>query len=314
MHRGETHALSSKFSEISDLMRESQYWAKKSGNGFVKGENVEKALEEKIYRNSRIDDRLKELTEQDTLIIESSGTREGQVNGLAVLSLGDYTFGKPSRITAKVFAGKAGVVNIERETKMSGKIHEKAILIISNYLGSKYASKKPISLSASITFEQLYEMIEGDSATCAELYALLSSLSGVPVRQNIAVTGSMDQNGDVQPIGGVNEKIEGFFDLCKTRDLDGTHGVIIPARNIRHLMLMREVVDAVREGKFHIYPIEKMEDGIEIIMGMPPGEPNEKGDYPEGTLNNLVVKRFEEIREAMKPPKEAKKEEENNDT
>jgi lon-related putative ATP-dependent protease len=311
---GDQEKLSSKFSEISDLMRESQYWAKKSGNGFVKGENVEKALEEKIYRNSRIDDRLKELTEQDTLIIESSGTREGQVNGLAVLSLGDYTFGKPSRITAKVFAGKAGVVNIERETKMSGKIHEKAILIISNYLGSKYASKKPISLSASITFEQLYEMIEGDSATCAELYALLSSLSGVPVRQNIAVTGSMDQNGDVQPIGGVNEKIEGFFDLCKTRDLDGTHGVIIPARNIRHLMLMREVVDAVREGKFHIYPIEKMEDGIEIIMGMPPGEPNEKGDYPEGTLNNLVVKRFEEIREAMKPPKEAKKEEENNDT
>jgi lon-related putative ATP-dependent protease len=306
---GDQEKLSSKFSEISDLIRESHYWAKKSGNGAVKGEDVEKALQEKIYRNSRIDDRMKELTEQDTLIIESSGAREGQINGLAVMSMGDYMFGKPSRITAKVFAGKSGVVNIERETKMSGKIHEKAILIISNYLGSKYAAKKPISLSASITFEQLYDMVEGDSATCAELYALLSSLSGVPVRQNIAVTGSMDQNGDVQPIGGVNEKIEGFFDLCKARGLDGSHGVIIPARNIRHMMVKLEVVEAVREGKFHIYPIERMEDGIEIILGMPAGEPNEQGDYPEGTLNHLVVKRFEEIREAMKPPKDEKKEE-----
>jgi lon-related putative ATP-dependent protease len=301
--------LSSKFSEISDLLRESHYWAKKDGCDAVSAGHVEKALWEKTYRNRRLDDRMREMMAEDTLIVETAGGRVGQVNGLAVLSMGDYSFGKPSRITAKTFAGKAGVLNIERETKMSGKIHDKAILIINNYLGGKYALRKPISLSASITFEQLYEMIEGDSATCAELYALLSSLGNVPLKQNIAVTGSMDQNGDVQPIGGVNEKIEGFFDLCHMRGLDGSHGVIIPRRNVRNLMLKKEVVEAARDGKFHVYPIDRMEDGIEILMAMPPGEPGENGDYPEGTLNHLVSKRLEEINEAMKPRKDDRKEE-----
>ena len=228
----------------------------------------------------------------------------GQVNGLAVLDFGDYSFGKPSRITAKTFTGKAGIVNIERETKMSGKIHEKAILIISSYLGSKYAIKNPISLSASITFEQLYEMIEGDSATCAELYALLSSISGVPLKQSFAVTGSMDQNGDVQPIGGVNQKIEGFFELCKMRGLDGSHGVIIPGRNMKHLVLREEVIDAVREGKFSIYTIDRMEEGLEILTGMSAGELDENGTYPEGTINYLVAKRLTEIGEALEKKKE----------
>jgi predicted ATP-dependent protease len=218
--------------------------------------------------------------------------------------MGDYSFGKPSRITAKTYAGRAGVVNLERETKMSGKIHEKAILIITSYLGSKYAQKKPISLSASITFEQLYDMVEGDSATCAELYALLSSISGVPLKQSFAITGSMDQNGEVQPIGGVNQKIEGFFQLCKMRGLDTTQGVIIPKRNRKNLVLNNEVVEAVKKGLFSIYTIDRMEEGLEILTGLKAGETGEDGTYPEGTINYLVEKRLTEISEALEKKKD----------
>jgi lon-related putative ATP-dependent protease len=306
---GERGKLSSKFSEIADIIREAAYWSAKDGKSVVSVEHVNTALEEKIYRSNRIEERLRELMADGTLIVDTEGEKVGQVNGLAVLSMGDYSFGKPSRITARTFAGKGGVVNIERETKMSGKIHEKAILIISNYLGSKYAVNKPISLSASITFEQLYEMVEGDSATCAELYALLSSLSGVSLKQSIAVTGSMDQHGDVQPIGGVNEKIEGFFDLCKLRGLQDSHGVIIPRKNIKHLMVKSSVVDAVKEGKFRIYPIDTMEEGLEILTGKTAGELQPDGTYPEGTINQLVMKRLDEISEAMKAKKEEEKEE-----
>jgi len=296
--------LSVKFSTIMDLMRESHYWAKKAESAVVKGEHVKKALDEKILRVNRVEERIREMTLEDTIIVNTADTKVGQINGLAVLDFGDYSFGKPSRITAKTFAGKAGIVNIERETKMSGKIHEKAILIISSYLGSKYAVKSPISLSASITFEQLYEMIEGDSATCAELYALLSSISGVPLKQSFAVTGSMDQNGDVQPIGGVNQKIEGFFELCRMRGLDGSHGVIIPGRNAKHLLLRQEVVDAVQDGKFSVYAIDRMEEGLEILTGIPVGELQEDGTYPEGTINHLVTKRLTEIGEALEKKKE----------
>jgi lon-related putative ATP-dependent protease len=301
--------LSIKFSTIMDLMRESHYWAKKSGSAIVKGEHIKKAMDEKVFRVNRVEERMREMTLEDTIIVNTEGTKVGQINGLAVLDFGDYSFGKPSRITAKTFTGKAGVVNIERETKMSGKIHEKAILIISSYLGSKYAVKNPISLSASITFEQLYEMIEGDSATCAELYALLSSISGVPLKQSFAVTGSMDQNGDVQPIGGVNQKVEGFFELCRMRGLDGTHGVIIPRRNAKHLLLKQEVVDAVRAGQFSIYTIDRMEEGLEILTGTSAGELQEDGTYPEGTINYLITKRLTEIGEALEKKKD---QEENN--
>jgi lon-related putative ATP-dependent protease len=306
-HQGK---LSSRFSDISDLIRESHYWARKDGATVVSGKHVKKAIDEKIYRHNRIEEKLQELMAEGTLIVETSGEKVGQINGLAVLDLGDYSFGKPSRITATVYIGKAGVVNIERESKLSGKIHEKAILILSNYLGRMYARNKPISLSASITFEQLYGIIEGDSATCAELYALLSAISGVPIKQNIAITGSMDQNGNVQPIGGVNEKIEGFFYLCKLRGLDGSHGVIIPERNVKNLMLREEVVEAVKEGKFNIYAINRIEEGVELLMGIPAGELQPDGSYPEGTLNYLVEKRLTEIREALKEKKE-KNEEEN---
>ncbi len=300
--------LSSRFGDISDILRESHYWAKKDGREVAGHEHVERAIREKIYRSNRIEERLGEMMLEDTLIVATSDSKVGQVNGLAVMGMGDYMFGKPSRITARTYAGKAGVVNIERESKLSGNIHHKAILIIANYLGSKYAVKRPISLSASITFEQLYDIVEGDSATCAELYALLSSLSGAPLQQNIAVTGSMDQNGEVQPIGGVNEKIEGFFDLCDARGLDGSHGVVIPGRNVRHLMLKTEVVDAVRDGKFSIYSIDWMEEGLEILTGKKAGELQPDGSYPEGTINCLVMKRLDEIREAMKEPKKEENE------
>ncbi len=307
--------LSSRFSEIADVIKEANYWAKKAGGKIVRDEHVVKALRERVYRVNRIEERLQEMIVEGTLIIDTEGDKVGQINGLAVLGMGDYMFGKPSRITASTFAGKGGVINIERETKMSGKIHEKAILIITNYISKTYARKKPISFSASITFEQLYDMIEGDSASCAELYVILSSLAGLPLKQNIAVTGSMDQNGDVQPIGGVNEKIEGFFDLCKVRGLDGTHGVVIPGKNVKHLMIKQEVMDAVKEGKFSIYPIDRVEDGMEIFTGMPMGAMKDDGTYPEGTINYLVTKRLEEISQAIKEKKEESndKDKENND-
>ncbi|MEW6571076.1 MAG: AAA family ATPase [Nitrospirota bacterium] len=301
--------LSLRFSDVADIIREASHWASKSNSRTVSDSHVQKAMDEKILRVNRIEERMREMILEGTIIVATAGERVGQINGLAVIDLGDYRFGKPSRITARAYTGKAGVVNIERETKMSGKIHEKAILIITNYLGSRFATKKPLSLSASITFEQLYEMVEGDSASCAELYALLSSIADVPLKQNIAVTGSMDQNGDVQPVGGINEKIEGFFDLCKMNGLDGSQGVIIPMRNVKNLMLKNEVVDSVKEGKFFLYPIQRVEEGLEILTGMPAGELREDGTYPEGTINHLVARRLEQIAEAMEKKKEKEEEE-----
>ena len=302
-HQGK---LSSKFSDISNLIRESHYWAGKAGASVVSGAHVEKAMEEKIYRHSRIEDRLREVMAEGTLIVETTGEKAGQINGLALLDMGDYSFGKPSRITATVYAGKGGILNIERESKLSGKIHEKAVLILSNYLGSLYAAQRPISLTASITFEQLYGMIEGDSATCAEFYALLSAITGIPVRQGISITGSMDQGGNVQPIGGVNEKIEGFFSLCRLRGLDGSHGVVIPERNVRNLMLRKDVIEAVREGTFRIHAIGHVEEGIEILMGMPAGRRGPDGRYPDGTFHRLAEDRLAILREASRKEEERK--------
>ena len=297
---GHQKKLSSQFSEVTDLIRESSYWAKQAGSAVIKEEHVEKALQEKIYRNSRIEERIQEMIVEGSIIVDTKGEKTGQINGLAVLDMGDYMFGKPSRITAKTYTGKGGVINIERETKMSGKIHEKAILIITHYINSTYARKKPISFSASITFEQLYDMVEGDSASCAELFVILSSLAGIPLKQNLAITGSMDQYGDVQPIGGVNEKVEGFFDLCKARGLDGSHGVVIPRKNVHNLMLKKEVVDAVKGGMFSMYAISRVEEGIELFTGMPAGELKEDGTWPEGTVSHLVMKRLDEITQAYK--------------
>ncbi|MDA8084258.1 MAG: ATP-binding protein [Nitrospiraceae bacterium] len=299
--------LSSRFSDIADVVREANYWAKKAGSAVVTDDHVEQALREKVFRTNRIEERLQEMIVEGTIIVDTAGEKVGQINGLAVLGLGDYQFGKPSRITARTYTGKSGVVNIERETKMSGRIHDKAVLIISHYINSTFAWKKPISFSASITFEQLYDMVEGDSASCAELFAILSSLAGVPLKQYIAVTGSMDQNGDVQPIGGINEKIEGFFDLCKVRGLDGTQGIVMPRKNVRNLMIKKEVVDAVKDGKFFIYPIDRVEEGLQIFTGLHAGVRSEDGTFPEGTLYHLVEKRLAEIAAAMKDKKEDQK-------
>jgi len=304
-HKGK---LSAKFSDINDILREANYWAKRSDSSTINAQHVEKAIVEKAYRSNKVEQRILEAIKEGTLLVTTEGAVIGQINGLSVLDLGDYRFGIPSRITTKTYVGKAGIVNIERETKLSGKIHEKAIFILSAYLGGKYARKNPLSLSASLTFEQLYGEVEGDSATCAEVYALLSSIAGVPIKQTFAITGSMNQHGEVQPIGGVNEKIEGFFKVCKIHGLNGEHSVIIPAKNLQNLMLNKEVLDAVQDGQFHIYAIDNIEEGIELLTGMPAGDLQPDGTYPEGTLNFLVSKRLQELSEALKEKKEEEKE------
>jgi len=296
--------LSAKFSEIADLLKEADHWSRDRKSKVVTAADVDKALDEKRYRVNKVEMKILEATREGTLLIDTEGFVVGQINGLSVLDLGDYRFGTPSRITARTYAGRAGIVNIEREIKMSGKIHEKAILTLTHYLGGKYATRQTLSLTASLTFEQLYGGVEGDSATCAEVYALLSSISGVPINQSFALTGSMNQHGEVQPIGGVNEKIEGFFDLCKHDGLDGKHGVIIPRRNLAHLMLRRDVVDAVVNGKFNIYSIDNIEDGIEILTGKKPGKQKADGTYQKDTFNFLVAQKLKDLSDALKSEKE----------
>ncbi len=297
---GHKYKLSTRFNDIQNLIEEASYWAGADGAESVTADHVERALKEKIRRHSRIEDRLREYIEEDTIMVQTEGEAVGQINGLAVLSLGDYTFGKPSRITARTFMGDTGVVNIEREAKMSGRIHNKAHMILKSFLGARFANGFPLTLSASVCFEQLYEGIEGDSATCAEVYALLSSLSGVPIRQGMAITGSMNQKGEVQPIGGVNEKIEGFFDVCRAKGFKGGEGVIIPGRNVKNLMLKKEVREAVSEGKFSIYSINDIDEGIEILTGKPAGERGKDGKYPDGTVNRLVEDRLRELAKTYK--------------
>jgi len=234
------------------------------------------------------------------IMIDAEGEVVGQVNGLSIYALGDIVFGKPSRITAKTFLGRGGVINIERESQLSGPIHNKGVMILSGYLGWKYAQDKPLSLSASLCFEQSYEGVEGDSASSAELYAILSSLSDIPIRQGIAVTGSVNQKGEIQPIGGVNQKIEGFFKVCQAKGLNGDQGVLIPHQNLRNLMLRDEVVDAVGRGQFHIYSARTIDEGIEILTGIPAGERRKNGTYPKSAVNYLVDKHLREMAERLK--------------
>ncbi|WP_243373234.1 ATP-binding protein [Geotalea sp. SG265] len=292
--------LSAQFMEISDMIREADYWAQKENSPVVTREYVKRAIAEKLYRSNRIEERMQEMITDGIILVDTGGSEVGQINGLSVITLGDFAFGRPSRVTARIYMGRAGMVNIEREVKLSGPIHDKGVLILTGYLGGKYAHDKPISFSASLCFEQSYEGVEGDSASSTELYALLSALSGVPLRQGIAVTGSVNQLGKVQPIGGVNFKIEGFYAVCKAKGLTGDQGVIIPKSNERHLMLNDEVVDAVKEGKFHIWSVETIDQGIELLTGLPAGELRADGTYPEGTINFLVDKRLREMQERMK--------------
>jgi predicted ATP-dependent protease len=292
--------LSTRFSDIVDLLIESSYWAEKNRSELVAAEHVEKAIEEKAFRLNLVEKRVQEMITQKTLLVDVTGSVVGQVNGLAIYQMGDFNFGKPSRITAKTFMGRGGIINIEREAKLSGRTHDKGVLILSGYLGNKYAQDRPFSLSISLCFEQSYEGVDGDSASSTELYAILSSLAGIPIAQGIAVTGSVNQNGEIQAIGGINRKIEGFFDVCRLKGLTGEQGVLIPRANLRNLMLRRDVVEAVEQGKFHIYAVSIIDEGIEILTGVPAGQKDSENHYPPGSVNGLVEKQLEEYSERLK--------------
>lgn len=292
--------LAASYRVAEDLVTEASFWAGKAGHGAVQPDDVTKALEEREYRSRMLEEKIREWIEEGTLMIDTAGSVVGQVNGLSVSALADYVFGRPSRITARTFLGRGGVVNIEREVEMGGRIHNKGVLILSGYLGGRYAREVPLALSATLTFEQLYEDVEGDSASAAELYAILSSLADVPINQGIAVTGSVNQRGEIQPIGGATHKIEGFFHVCRVRGLTGEQGVIIPEQNVRNLMLKNEVIDAVKEGKFHIWAVRTIDEGMEILTGMPAGRQYPDATFEERSLNDRVMWRLRHFAETLK--------------
>lgn len=299
---GRRNRLSTRFSEVGDVVREAVHWARDAGSGVVRAEHVRRAVKERVNRVSLVEDRLQELFNDGRILIDTSGSKVGQVNGLAVYDFGDHVFGRPSRITAETGVGRAGVINIEREAEMSGRIHNKGVLIMEGYLRKMYAQDKPITVTASLCFEQGYSSVDGDSASSTEMYALLSSLAGVPLRQDIAVTGSMNQKGEVQPIGGVNEKIEGFYDVCRHRGLTGRQGVMIPALNVPDLMLREDVADAIAAGKFHVYAVSTLDEGIEVLSGIKAGRWSLRRGFERGSIHFLVddaLRHFhEELRHA----------------
>ena len=292
---GDNDKLSTRFTDIAQVVGEAGTWARLSKNKIVTEDIVNKALAERVERIKKYDARYIEMIKENTLLINTTGSCVGELNGLTVLTIGDYTFGKPAKITVNTYTGKQGVVNIEREVEMSGSTHTKGVYILSGYLGELFAQDIPLCLTASICFEQLYNGVDGDSASSTELYGLLSSLSGIPIKQSIAVTGSVNQKGQIQPIGGVNEKIEGFFQICKMRGLDGSHGVMIPVQNINNLQLSDDVVDAVKNKKFHIYAVSTIEEGIEVLTGVPAGRKDKDGNFPAGTINYLAYEKLKKF-------------------
>lgn len=292
--------LSSRFLDIADLIREASFFAGRAGVTVVARQHVDQAGEARIYRSNQMEERIQELIDDGTLLIDTTGAVVGQVNGLSVYQLGDYSFGRPSRVTVRSYLGRSGVVNIEREVKLSGPIHDKGVMILAGFLGDRFAQERPLSLAATICFEQSYSGVEGDSASSTELYALLSSLADVPIRQGIAVTGSVNQRGQIQPIGGVNEKIEGFFTVCKKRGLDGTQGVIIPIQNVQNLLLKEEVVAAVRDQLFTIWAVTSIEEGIELLTGLPAGTRQDDGTWTAGSINAKVDNRLRAMFEVLK--------------
>ncbi|MFO7968341.1 MAG: ATP-binding protein [Archaeoglobaceae archaeon] len=289
--------LSTKFSDVADVIREASFYANEDNSEYITADHIRKTIDEKTYRSNLIQEKIQEMIKKGFILIDTEKEAVGQVNGLSVMSLGDFAFGRPSRVTASIGLGKEGIIDIEREAKLGGPIHTKGVMILSGYLAQKYAQDRPLSLSARLVFEQSYEGVEGDSASSTELYALLSTLSDYPIRQNMAVTGSVNQKGEVQAIGGVNEKIEGYFEVCKQLGLNGKQGVLIPESNAQNLMLKEEVVEAVRDGKFHIYPVKTIDQGIEILTGAKAGERRSDGTYEEGTVNYEVEKKLKEISE-----------------
>lgn len=292
--------ISIRFPVITDLLREADYWASQDNKTIVEEEHVDRAIKDKIFRSNMVEEHIQEMIDRGTLMIDVDGEAVGQVNGLAVYNLGDYMFGMPSRITASASIGRSGIINIEREADLSGNTHNKGVLILSGYLRKKYAQDKPLTISASIAFEQSYSGVDGDSASSTEIYALLSSISGVPLKQNIAVTGSVNQNGEVQAIGGVNQKIEGFYDCCRKIGFNNHQGVMIPQSNVKDLMLRKDVVKAVEEGKFHVYAVKTIDEGIEIMTGKDAGKIKPDGNYPKGTINYLVSERLAELAQKLK--------------
>ncbi len=297
---GDQERLSTRFRLLADVVREAHYYATHDGGGPIRAEHINRALDERVYRSNLIQERIEEMIARGTILIDTAGAVVGQVNGLSVIDVGDYAFGRPSRITATVGLGREGIVNIEREVELSGPIHSKGVLILGGYLTGRFAGDKPLSLAARLVFEQSYEGVEGDSASSAELYALLSALSGAAIRQSIAVTGSVNQHGVVQAIGGVNEKIEGYFRVCQAKGLSGEQGVMIPASNVPHLMLRGEVVEAIKQGRFHVWPVSTIGEGIEVLTGTLGGERDSEGHFPEGSIGYLVDQRLARFAESVK--------------
>ncbi len=292
--------LSTRFSYISDIIREASYYATLEKAEYTTGDHIEKAIEKKIYRSNLIQEKIQEFIQKGIYLIDTTGSAVGQVNGLSVLSLGDLEFGRPSRVTASIGVGRGGIIDIEREAALGGPTHTKGVLILSGYLNNKYARDKPLSLSARLVFEQSYGGVDGDSASSTELYSILSALADLPIQQSIAVTGSVNQKGEVQAIGGVNEKIEGYFEICKARGLTGDQGVMIPASNVQNLMLKEEVVQAAQQGKFAIFPVRTIDEGIEVLTGVKAGERKPDGTFDPGTINARIDQRLREMAETMK--------------
>src|SRR6476646_5490976 len=297
---GRRNKVTARFVDIADLAREAHYAAAAAGENVVRAAHVRDALASKMEQHNLIETRIREMIEEGTLLVDVTGERVGQVNGLSVLEIGGYSFGKPGGITASAALGKAGIINIERESNLSGRFHDKGVHIIAGYLRSLFAQDKPLSLAASICFEQSYSGVDGDSASSTEIYALASALSGIPLRQDIAVTGSMNQQGDIQAIGGVNEKIEGFFDVCRIKGLTGTQGVAIPEANVEDLMLREDLLEAVAAKQFHIWPVARIEQGIELLTGVPAGERNGDGTFSIGTVFARMDERLAEMARTLK--------------
>ena len=289
---GSHKKLSTRFDNLIQVTGEAATWAKISKSKVVTGEFIDKALSERIERIKKFDTKYMEMIKDNSILIDTEGFDVGTLNGLTVMTIGDYSFGKPAKITVNTYTGKTGIVNIEREVELSGSSHSKGVLILTGYLGEMFAQDIPLSLTASICFEQLYNGVDGDSASSTELYGLLSSLSEIPINQSIAVTGSVNQKGQIQPIGGVNEKIEGYFQICKMRGLNGKHGVMIPVQNVDNLQLCDEIVEAVRNNLFHIFAISTIEEGIEVLTGVPAGKKDKSGHFPAGTVNYLVYEKL----------------------
>jgi lon-related putative ATP-dependent protease len=297
---GDQEKLSTLFADIADILREASFWAKEEEAQLIETKHLEKAIEQKVYRSNLIQQRINEMIDKGMIIIDAEGEKMGQVNGLSVIDLGDFSFGRPTRITASVGVGREGLIDIEREAKLGGPLHTKGVMILNGYITDKYVRDIPLSLSARLVFEQSYEEVEGDSASSTELYAILSRLSDVPIKQGIAVTGSVNQKGEVQAIGGLNEKVEGFFEACQTKGLSGKQGVLIPAANVRNLMLKEEVAAAVEEGKFHIYPVSTIDEGIEVLTGLKAGKRRKDGSFEPNSINDRVQKRLTFLAERLR--------------